>query len=63
MKVYMLTDEDMKGLLDQLELTAMREANITHADVSRPEIADLHRAFHFVAVRWTQAHGYSGGRS
>ena len=62
MKVYVVTDQEMKSLIDQLELHAMREANVTHADVSSLQVQEMHRAFHFVAVRWAQAMGYTGIR-
>lgn len=62
MRVYMLTDEDMQSLIDQLELEAMRKANVIGDSFKKIEVQDLHRSFHFVAVRWTQAHGYKGHR-
>lgn len=62
MKVYMITDEEMRGLFDQLELSSMRQQNVTHADPKNQVVQDIHRAFHFVATRWAGAMGYSGQR-
>ena len=62
MKVYMITDEEMRGLFDQLELAAMRKQNVTHADPNNQIVQDMHRSFHFVAARWALAMGYSGHR-
>ena len=70
MKVYLLSDEDMQGLLDQLQLKTMSDMNVLihpdQWDKLSPEehnrLNSVHRAFHFVAVRWLQSHGYKGHR-
>jgi hypothetical protein len=66
---YVVTEEEMLSLIDQLKLTAMQDAghfrnfkepNADHS--TPPQIADIHRAFHFVVVRWVQAMGFKGHR-
>ncbi len=66
---YVLTETEMLALLDQLEMTAMRDAGHfrnwqepTEWGSKPPQLADLHRAFHFVAVRWMQGVGFKGHR-
>ena len=66
---YVITEEEMQALLDQLQLTAMQDAGHfrnwqepTEWGAKPPQLADMHRAFNFVAVRWAQAMGFKGHR-
>lgn len=60
---YVITEEEMQSLIDHLELSKMRDQNIWRSDPSKPATADdMHRAFHFVVVRWAQAVGFKGHR-
>ena len=63
-RVYMITEEEMLSLLESLELEALRKANLlgTKHDLLGQPIGDLHRAFHYVAVRWAQSIGFKGYR-
>jgi hypothetical protein len=59
MKVYLVTELELKTLLERLELAKLRQMNF-HAPTStihKSEIDDLHRIFHYVAVQWTQEVG------
>lgn len=64
-RVYMVTEEEMQSLIESLELTKLRESG--HFRGSKTEQDDIresmHRTFHMVAVRWTQAVGYRGYRN
>lgn len=55
MKAIIISNEDARALLDQLELRAMRERNL--CTTNSGAIDEAHRAFHFVVVRWLQAQG------
>lgn len=67
---YIVTETEMLALLDQLKLTAMQEVGHFRnwqdikdlANERPPQLADLHRAFHFVVVRWAQEIGFKGHR-
>lgn len=63
-KQYVVTEEEMMSLIESLELAKMRqEAN--HAPTSpihKQDIDNVHRAFHFVTVRWAQSIGFNGWR-
>ena len=60
---YVITEEEMRSLLNRLELKAMQGDNLLREDLSKPPtMADVHRAFHYVAVRWMQSVGFSGLR-
>lgn len=62
-KQYVVTEEEFMSLIESLELEALRKHNIVRADPSTPPSWDeLHRAFHFVAVRWVQKMGFGGHR-
>lgn len=68
-KQYVVTEEEMNSLLDQLKLQAMQEVGHfrnwqepTEWGTRPPQLADIHRAFHFVVVRWAQAVGFTGHR-
>ena len=60
-KVYLVTEEEMQSLIDGLELSKMRQQNVGPKENSQA-ISDMHRSFHYVAVRWAQAVGYKGYR-
>lgn len=60
MRQYVITDAEMQSLIDQLELHAMRKINVmSRHDPDSQLIQEIHRAFHFVAVRWTQSMGFT----
>lgn len=61
---YVVTPEEMQGLIDSLDLARLRERD-NHAPnsvVHKQDIDNLHRTFHFYVVRWTQAMGHKGFR-
>lgn len=70
-QAYIITETKMKSLFDRLELQSMRDNNIAiHPDQwdkltpdERNRLSGMHRAFHFVCVRWSQEMGFSGVRS
>lgn len=58
MRAIIIDDKDAKSLLMRLELAAMKKDNVMRDDPSRPPTADdIHRAFHYVVVRWLQEQG------
>lgn len=60
---YVVTEEEMLSLVEGLELEKMRaEGHFRNTDITRQEIQDMHRRFHFVAVRWVQSMGFQGYR-
>ena len=76
-RVYMITEPEMQGLLDQLELTSMLDKNHliggfdpddrhTRYESLTPDeqnrLGTVHRAFHHICVRWAQEMGFKGGR-
>jgi hypothetical protein len=76
-RVYMITEPEMQGLLDQLELTSMLDKNhlIGGSDVAdrkaryesltpdeKNRLSSVHRAFHMICCRWAQEMGFQGGR-
>lgn len=69
-RVYMVTETEMQSLLDQLELKSMSDKNVLiHHDQwnklsvdEHNRLSDVHRAFHYVCVRWAQEMGFKGGR-
>lgn len=62
-KQYVVTEEEFLSLIDQLKLQSMQANNVMRADYDKPPTADdIHRAFHYVAVRWVQAMGCSAVR-
>lgn len=74
-KVYMITEAEMNGLMDQLRLQQMVDKNMIIGGYGtggekmerlsveeRGRLNDVHRAFHMVCVRWAQEMGFKGGR-
>lgn len=76
-RVYLITEPEMQGLLDQLQMQAMMDKNhlIGGYDVSertaryeslssdeKNRLSVVHRAFHHICVRWAQEMGFKGGR-
>ena len=76
-RVYMITEPEMQGLLDQLELTEMVDKNHIIGGFSTEDrrerwenlspdeknrLNTVHRAFHMICVRWAQEMGFKGGR-
>lgn len=60
---YVVTEEEMRSLLNSLELRSMQDNNMLREDADKPPtMAGVHRAFHYVAVRWMQSVGFSGLR-
>ena len=52
MKAIIIQDTDARALLDKLTLESMR-TNGHHAN----DAASVHRAFHYIVVRWLQDQG------
>jgi hypothetical protein len=76
-RVYIITEPEMQGLFDQLELQSMVDKNVliggfdvadrnARYEALSPEeknrLNGVHRAFHFICVRWAQEMGFKGGR-
>jgi hypothetical protein len=76
-RVYMITEAEMQGLLDQLKLQSMLDTNHIiggfsvedrqqRFDALSPDEQNrlncVHRAFHMICVRWAQEMGFKGGR-
>lgn len=58
MRAIIIDDKDARALLDKLELAAMNKDNILRSDYTKPvTVEDIHRAFHYVVVRWLQEQG------
>jgi hypothetical protein len=75
-RIYVVTEPEMQGLIDQLQLTEMidknhiiggggaegqKKYNALSPD-ERNRLETVHRAFHMVCVRWAQEMGFKGGR-
>lgn len=76
-RVYIITEPEMQGLLDQLQLTSIVDTNHLLGGSSVEErqqryenltpeeqnrLKGVHRAFHMICVRWAQEMGFKGGR-
>lgn len=76
-RVYMITEPEMQGLLDQLKMTEMIDKNHIIGGTSvedrqqryetlspdeKNRLMNVHRAFHMICVRWAQEMGFKGGR-
>lgn len=63
-KQYVITEEEMKSLIRNIELEKMRLdghfRGTSEADFDKFKLDDMHRRFHYVVVRWSQAMGFSG---
>lgn len=72
-RVYQITESEMQGLLDQLEMKNMIDKNhlIGGCDVEdrnaryeslspdeKNRLSSVHRAFHMICVRWAQEMGF-----
>lgn len=72
-KVYIITEAEMQGLIDQLKLQSMidkniligghsvQDRNIKYNSLSPDEqnrLNGVHGSFHFVCVRWAQEMGF-----
>jgi hypothetical protein len=58
MKAIIITDQDAKALLDQLELASLKENNIMRRDPTNPpSVEEIHRAFHYVVYGWLRDQG------
>ncbi|MCZ6507739.1 MAG: hypothetical protein O7A04_06805 [Acidobacteria bacterium] len=56
MKVIQVTDEDCRGLLDQLELNKYHPPQLG-VEVPAGVLEEAHRHFHYVVCSWLQKHG------
>lgn len=62
-KQYIVTEEEFLSLIESLELVKLRDNNIMRADFDKPPSkGDMHRAFHYVVVRWVQEMGFKAHR-
>lgn len=76
-RVYVITEPEMIGLLDQLKLTSMLDKNHLiggHSIEDRAQryealspdeknrLERVHRAFHMICVRWAQEMGFKAYR-
>ena len=74
-RVYMITEPEMNGLMDQLHLQSMLDHNYllggfgTGAEKferlspnEQNRLNGVHGAFHMICVRWAQEMGFKGGR-
>lgn len=62
MKVIIIEDKDARALVKELEFQYMKEVGVllhfNQDDVATKQtVADIHRAFHYVVVRWLQDQG------
>lgn len=55
-KQYVVTEAELKQLIEGLELEKLRAADPTtrKSVVHKQDIDDLHRTFHYHVVRWVQ---------
>ncbi len=62
---YVVTEEELLSLIESLELNKLREMDrhALNSSIHKQDIGDLHRAFHYVTVRWVQSIGFKGFRS
>ena len=62
---YVITEEEMQGFIESLELIKLREmdSNTPRSVIHKEDIDSLHRKFHLLAVRWAQSVGFSGYRN
>lgn len=74
-KQYIITEVEMRGLLDSLEFNKLKQNNICdphkHLDENWRNLSEkekaaviaaidtLHRGFHFVVCRWAQDMGFT----
>lgn len=63
---YVVTEEEMLSLIESLELTKLRAEGhfrgTSDADFDKFKLDEMHRRFHYVAVRWAQQMGFDGWR-
>jgi len=60
MKAIIINDAEARSLLDKLKLESMKEEGHfrQYDDLDRPaSVSGIHRAFHYVVVRWLQEMG------
>lgn len=62
-RVYLISEEEMQSLIEQLELGALRR-KVLHEPLStiHKDIDDLHRSFHDQVVLWARAMGFEWRR-
>ena len=76
-RIYQITEPEMQGLLDQLEMKSMIDMNHligghdpedrqaryeTLSPDEKNRLSGVHRAFHMICCRWAQEMGFKGGR-
>ncbi len=62
-RVYIITEPEMQGLLDQLQLAEMQRGRTDGlSSDEQNRLAGVHRHFHLICVRWAQEMGFKGGR-
>jgi hypothetical protein len=76
-RVYMITEAEMNGLFDQLQLKDMLDKNHIIGGFSvedrqqrfealspdeKNRLNNVHRSFHSICVTWAQEMGFKGGR-
>jgi hypothetical protein len=64
MKAIIIEDKDARALVDQLQLLKMQGKNLLSQIIADDPatgvtVAEVHRAFHYVVVRWLQDQGAS----
>lgn len=58
MRAIIITDAESLALLDSLELTKLREANLCrNTETNREAMEEAHRVYHYVVTRWLQSVG------
>ena len=63
-RVYLISEEEMCSLIEQLELVSLRKqaAHAPQSSIHQQNIDDIHLTFHLRVVRWAQAVGFDGYR-
>jgi len=54
MRQYVLTDDDMKALVEGLELAKLRALEFEGDAAVKQKVSDAHRAMHYNVVKWAQ---------
>ncbi len=58
MRAIIIQDTDARALLDKLRLQSMQSENVMRFDPNQPaRVEDVHRAFHYIVVKWFQEQG------
>jgi len=54
MRQYVLTDDDMKALVEGLELAKLRALEFEGDAAVKQKVSDAHRAMYYKVVKWAQ---------